>query len=162
MKTQNLMVFAISLILYINDASGFCGFYVAKADATLFNEASQVIVVRDGNRTVITMSSDFKGNVKDFAMVVPVPEVLQEENIRVAERIIFDKLDAYSAPRLVEYYDDNPCYIDYGYVYDAITFEEKMEVSEPAQIRAASYGVTIEAQYTIGEYDILILSATES
>ncbi|MBL4654510.1 MAG: DUF2330 domain-containing protein [Bacteroidia bacterium] len=162
MKTQNLMVFAISLILYINDASGFCGFYVAKADATLFNEASQVIVVRDGNRTVITMSSDFKGNVKDFAMVVPVPEVLKEENIRVAERIIFDKLDAYSAPRLVEYYDDNPCYIDYGYVYDPITFEEKMEVSEPAQIRAASYGVTIEAQYTIGEYDILILSATES
>ena len=34
-------------------ASAFCGFYVGKADAKLFNEASQVILVRDGDRTVI-------------------------------------------------------------------------------------------------------------
>ena len=62
-----------------HEAAAFCGFYVSKADGTLKNKTSQVILVRDGNRTVITMYNDFKGNLKDFAMVVPVPVVLAKE-----------------------------------------------------------------------------------
>ena len=42
-------------------ALAFCGFYVAKADAKLFNKASQVVLVRDGDRTVLTMANDFQG-----------------------------------------------------------------------------------------------------
>ena len=42
---------------------GFCGFYVAKADTKLFNKASQVVLVRDGDRTVMTMANDFKGDL---------------------------------------------------------------------------------------------------
>ena len=34
-------------------ALAFCGFYVARADAALFNKASQVVLARDGDRTVI-------------------------------------------------------------------------------------------------------------
>ena len=89
-------------------ASSFCGFYVAKADTKLFNKTSQVILVRDGQKTTVTMSNDFDGDVKDFAMVVPVPTVLEREDIRVVPSTLFDKLDAYSGPRLVEYYDKNP------------------------------------------------------
>ena len=55
------------------DVLAFCGFYVAKADTALYNEASQVAIAKDGSRTVLTMANDFKGDVKDFAMVVPVP-----------------------------------------------------------------------------------------
>jgi hypothetical protein len=40
--------FAISLALQSTPAAALCGFYVGKADAKLFNEASQVIVARDG------------------------------------------------------------------------------------------------------------------
>src|SRR5262249_54631369 len=87
-------------------ALGFCGFYVAKADTRLFNKASQVVLVRDGDRTVLTMSNDFKGDPKEFAIVIPVPTVLQREQIHVAEKGLIDHLDAYSAPRLVEYFDD--------------------------------------------------------
>src|SRR4026207_496083 len=87
----------------------FCGFYVSKADGTLKNKTSQVILVRDGNRTVITMYNDFKGNLKDFAMVVPVPVVLQQKDIKVVDQAIFNTLNEYSKPRLVEYYDQNPC-----------------------------------------------------
>jgi hypothetical protein len=50
-----------------NNAFAFCGFYVAKADASLLTKTSQVILVRNGDRTTITMSSDFEGSVKDFA-----------------------------------------------------------------------------------------------
>ena len=90
-------------------ASAFCGFYVAKADTDLFNDASKVVLARDGERTVITMASDFRGDVSEFAMVVPVVDIPTEEQIHVANPALIDHIDAYTAPRLVEYYDENPC-----------------------------------------------------
>ena len=39
-------------------------------------------------------------------MVIPVPTVLSRNNIKVVDRYIFDRLNGYSGPRLVEYYDD--------------------------------------------------------
>ena len=92
-----------------SSAEAFCGFYVGKSDASLFNEASQVALVRDGDRTVLTMSNDYKGELTDFALVVPVPTTLSKEQIHVGERKFLERLDAYSAPRLVEYYDPDPC-----------------------------------------------------
>ncbi|MBL0126530.1 MAG: DUF2330 domain-containing protein [Flavobacteriales bacterium] len=162
MNTRSLLPFAAFLASM--HASAFCGFYVAKADATLFNDRSEVILVRDGQRTIITMSNDFKGDVKDFAMVVPVPTVLRREDIRVVERRLFDALDAYSAPRLVEYYDENPC-VRFD-LYDSVMESEMSRAPTStgmAQEKTArKMGVTIEARYTVGEYDILLLSATES
>src|SRR5262249_15350295 len=88
-------------------AHSFCGFYVATGDAKLFNKSSQVVLVRDGVRTVLTMGSDFKGDPKEFALVVPVPTVLERDQIHVGDSKIVAHLDAYSAPRLVEYYDED-------------------------------------------------------
>src|SRR3982751_401457 len=87
----------------------FCGFYVAKADTKLFNKASQVVLVRDGDRTVMTMANDFEGEPKEFAVVIPVPTFLKREQIHVGDKALVDHLAAYSAPRLVEYFDRNPC-----------------------------------------------------
>lgn len=161
---------AAALLLMITGASifnsvyAFCGFYVAKADAKLFNKSSQVILVRDGLRSIITMNSDFQGNVKDFAMVVPVPVVLKREQIRIADASLFRLLDDYSGPRLVEYYDENPCY---NYlVEDSRSSMDFPSVAEgmvsTTVTRKNMRGVKIEARYAIGEYDILILSAKES
>lgn len=142
----------------------FCGFYVAKAGTELFNQKSEVIMVRDGNKNTITMSNDFKGNAKNFAMVVPVPVVLKREDIQVVERNIFQFLDDYSAPRLVEYHDEHPCQIFDNKMYlkssTARTTTENisMEMAEGAVRKK----VTIEASYEVGEYNILILSAKES
>lgn len=140
----------------------FCGFYVAKADTKLFNKASQVVMVRDGDRTVLTMANDFKGDPKEFAIVIPVPTFIQREQIHVAEKALLDHLDAYSAPRLVEYFDGDPCAM-----YDLERMPAPTAQAAPGEAgagagRAKSLGVTIEAQYTVGEYDILILSAKES
>ncbi|HEX4495122.1 MAG TPA: DUF2330 domain-containing protein [Thermoanaerobaculia bacterium] len=143
-------------------ALGFCGFYVAKADTRLFNQASQVVLARDGERTVLTMANDFKGDPKEFAVVIPVPTVLQKEQIHVAEKALLDHLDAYSAPRLVEYFDADPCQPVYPVAAPAVRSElDALGYSGGARC-AKSLGVTIEAQYTVGEYDILILSARES
>jgi hypothetical protein len=89
-------------------ANAFCGFFVGKADSTLFNEASKVIMVRNEDKTVISMQNDYRGDLKEFAIVVPVPQVLQRGQINVGDPKIFDRIDAYSAPRLAEYFDSNP------------------------------------------------------
>ena len=98
-----------AMLLSAWDAQSFCGFYVAKIGTQLFNNKSEVILVRDGKNSTITMSNDFKGDVKDFAMVVPVPVVLRKDQIRITNRNVFARLGEYSSPRLVEYYDQNPC-----------------------------------------------------
>ena len=47
------------------------------------------------------MANDYQGEAKDFAMVVPVPTVLKKEQVKVANPNIMERLDAFSAPRLV-------------------------------------------------------------
>ena len=138
----------------------FCGFYVAKADTKLFNKASQVVLVRQEDKTVMTMANDFKGDPKEFAVVVPVPTVLQKGQIHVGDKALLDHLDAYSAPRLVEYFDEDPCR---RMTYDRVMPLAAMTAGgRGGAAQAKSLGVTIEAQYTVGEYDILILSAQQS
>ena len=112
------LAMAAGLLLAPGAANAFCGFYVAGGDAKLFNEASKVVMVRDRDRTVITMANDFQGDVKEFAMVIPAPTATMESgtsNTDVERRRGADAL-----------------------------------------------GVKIEAEYTVGEYDIVILSAKES
>ena len=150
---------ALSPMLY-----SFCGFYVSKADGTLKNKTSQVILVRDGNRTVITMYNDYKGDVKDFAMVVPVPVVLRKDDIHVVDQSIFQRLNDYSAPRLVEYWDQNPCNV---YAEEDEKVVTALGIAKaPKELGYSTtkkdLGVRVEAKYLVGEYDILILSAKES
>jgi len=148
-----------------HEAAAFCGFYVSKADGTLKNKTSQVILVRDGNRNVITMFNDFKGNLKDFAMVVPVPVVLNKADIKVVDQQIFNTLNDYSKPRLVEYYDQNPCH-PYPMEDRLIGTVSGVQTNKSAALseskKERDLGVKIEAKYLVGEYDILILSAKES
>ena len=153
---------AVGVFLH-SDAQAFCGFYVAKADTKLFNKASQVVLVRDGDRTVITMSNDFQGNPTEFAMVIPVPTFIEREQIHVGDRAVIDHLDAYTSPRLVEYFDPDPCARpEMLYERDAWAATALKSMGNAAQSRARATGVTIEASYTVGEYDILILSAEQS
>lgn len=144
-------------------AHAFCGFYVAKADTSLFNKASKVVMVRDENRTVLTMANDFQGDPKEFAIVVPVPTFLEKGQIHVGERAVIEHLDAYTAPRLVEYFDDDPCAVMMRMQEKAMAPSATGSARDMSEVaKAKKLGVTIEAQYTVGEYDILILSAKES
>jgi hypothetical protein len=161
--SRRSILLAASLLpaLLPSPALAFCGFYVAKADAKLFNQASQVALVRDGERTVMTMANDYQGELKEFAIVIPVPVVLQRDQIEVVDKALLDHLDAYSAPRLVEYFDKDPC-MQAQYDELAALGYAAGAPAKAGAARAKSLGVTIEARYTVGEYDILILSAKES
>ena len=144
-------------------ADAFCGFYVAPNDAPLYADASMVALIRDGTRTVLSMSNNYKGPATDFAMVVPVPVVLQKENVKTLPLGVFQKLEALSAPRLVEYWEQDPCN---PFIYDGLKMKgggggPGMPMAKTAD-DDKDYGVKIEAQFKVGEYDIVILSATQS
>lgn len=144
-------------------AHAFCGFYVAKADTKLFNDASKVVIARNEDRTVLTMVNDYRGDPEEFAMVVPVPTFIERGQIHVGKQAVVDHLDAYSAPRLVEYHDPDPCALA---EFDALRSPGMRARAAPRQDGgfggAAALGVEVEAEYTVGEYDIVILSAEQS
>ncbi len=158
-----LLLAVVAVFCFAPAAWAFCGFYVAKADTKLYNKASQVVIARNGDRTVLTMANDFQGEVKDFAIVVPVPTVLQKEQVRVTEPKIIERLDAFSAPRLVEYFDPDPC-APLPIFSRNLLFNAAAGNGGNVEVQGSdrSLGVTVEARFNVGEYDIVILSAKES
>jgi hypothetical protein len=142
-------------------AWAFCGFYVAQADAKLFNKSSKVVLTRDGEKTAITMANDYQGDAKEFAVVIPVPTFIERKQIGVVDMPTIDHLDAFTAPRLVEYHDDDPC-------APKPPMPVAMARGGPMLAYAGNdgagryKGVTVEATYDVGEYDVSILSAKES
>jgi hypothetical protein len=156
---------AVSAVLWPPaEARAFCGFYVGRAGARLYNHASQVVMVRDGDRTVISLMNDYQGEPEQFALVIPVPVVLQQGQIHIGNRELFQRIDSYSAPRLVEYYDPSPCPLPMSELQRPtnMAMAGAARADMLAKDAAKALGVTVEAQYTIGEYDIVILSATQS
>src|SRR4028119_521384 len=160
-----LITFLLTFVVVIGltqKAWAFCGFYVAKADSKLYNQASQVIIARDGDRTILTMANDYQGDVKDFALVVPVPVVLQQDQVNVGDPQIIERLDAFSAPRLVEYFDPDPCAPPGPDNREGGATRSASDSELIADQNESALGVTVEARFSVGEYDILILSAKES
>ena len=159
-----LLTLVIALVVIVGftpQAWAFCGFYVAKADTKLYNQASQVVIARDRDRTILTMANDYQGDVQDFALVVPVPVVLTEDQVHVGDPKIIQRLDAFSAPRLVEYFDSDPCAPPVEFSVrpapvNSVTSGRRGAIEDEA------LGVTVEERFSVGEYDIVILSAKES
>jgi len=163
MKRSILAAVLAAAVLPAGDAAAFCGFYVSGADASLYNNATQVVLMRDGTRTVMSMQNNYQGPPQDFAMVVPVPVVLEEGDVKTLPHDIFKKIDLLDAPRLVEYWEQDPCGGGYGWdrrrpmksAAGGAGIAEKDE-------KPRDYGVTIEAQFTVAEYEVVILSARDS
>ncbi len=151
-------------VLAAGSAHAFCGFYVSGADQSLFNNATQVVMMREGTRTVLSMQNNYQGPPSDFAMVIPVPVVLQKENVKTLNKAVFDKIDKLAAPRLVEYWEQDPCWKPSPERYDRSPAKPAPMAMKAAGSGTGSldYGVTIEAQFSVGEYEIVILSANDA
>ncbi|MBC7973737.1 MAG: DUF2330 domain-containing protein [Myxococcales bacterium] len=158
-------VAALAIAAQAGTASAFCGFYVSGSGEKMFNDATNVVLMRDGTRTVLSMQNDYKGPLDDFAMVIPVPVVLREQDVKTLAKAVFDHTDALGSPRLVEYWEQDPCPVP------AMREERSMGRAAGAPMASSAADgmalakkatVKIEAQFDVAEYKILILSATDS
>ncbi|MCU0696366.1 MAG: DUF2330 domain-containing protein [Myxococcaceae bacterium] len=139
-------------------AHAFCGFYVSSAGGQLFNDATMVVLMREGTRTVLSMQNTYRGPPADFAMVVPVPVVLQRENVRTLPKDAFDRLDALASPRLVQMcVDDEGGPRGGGLLSAARSADIGGLGTLPRDL-----GVKVEARFEVNEYDVVILSAKDA
>ena len=156
---------ALGVAAYLGSAApahAFCGFYVGGAGAKLFNNATEVVLMRHGTTTVLSMQNNYQGPPERFAMVVPVPVVVKEKQVKTLPRDVFEKVDTLGAPRLVEYWEFDPCSPGYeepgmpSVMFDEETSDSASDADE------STYKVKIEAKFSVGEYDVVVLSAQES
>jgi hypothetical protein len=166
MTKLGLVLGAAVIVAAAPTAHAFCGFYVSGTSGKMFNDATQVVLMRDGTRTVLAMQNDYKGPLADFAMVIPVPTVLREKDVKVLRPDVFDRVDSLGSPRLVEYWEEDPCPPE-GDVYGGLLGNEAGEMSGSFGFGRSGFGpggggVQVEAKFDVGEYKIMVLSATDS
>jgi hypothetical protein len=159
-KVLVLLPVLAAALLASATAEAFCGFYVSGAGSTLLNNATQVVLMRSGNRTVQTMQNNYQGPPEGFAMVIPVPVVLMEDNVKVVNDEVFAKIDQLTAPRLVEYWEIDPCQ-EWGWDEDFAGGGDPSLGNNGAPTSDNNGGVTVEAEFKVGEYEIVILSAQD-
>jgi MYXO-CTERM domain-containing protein len=159
---MRVLAAAIALVVASSTAHAFCGFYVAGSDKPMFNDATQVVLMRSGTRTVLSMQNNCKGPPEAFAMVIPVPTVLHDGDVKILDPEVFKIVEQMGSPRLVEYWEQDPCRADYA--DDEVGGTGKAMALEEGKMgkKDADTGVTVEAQFTVGEYQVVILSATDS
>ena len=106
MRILVTVIAAAMTVVVTTTAQAFCGFYVARADTSLFNSASQVVLVRDDNRTVVlypVIATDLPG-VSDgwqkISIEFSIPEGctsislrLKGRNMRQGEWVLFDDVE---------------------------------------------------------------------
>ncbi len=143
-------------------AHAFCGFYVSGSGDKMFADATQVVLMRDGTKTVLSMQNDYKGPLSDFAMVVPVPVVLHEKDVKTLPKAVFDHVESLGSPRLVEYWEQDPCYVEREYDKEEKLADAPSGRAYGAVATPMKDSVKIEAKFDVAEYKILVLSATDS
>ncbi|MGD1700965.1 DUF2330 domain-containing protein [Dapis sp. BLCC M229] len=136
----------VSMSIDVKKVRSFCGFFVAKVDAEMFNNRSQVAIAHQDNQTTYSLAFDYKGEPEEFALILPVPVVLKKQDVRVISPKLFQRLDDFTAPRLIDYdFESNPALRGGG-----------------ARSGFPRQNVRVIESFTVGEYDVFILSATES
>jgi hypothetical protein len=157
---------ALALAIAAPAAEAFCGFYINQGDQKMFNDATNVVLMRQGTRTVLSMQNAYRGPLQDFAMVIPVPVVLKQADVKTLDKGVLDRIDSLGSPRLVEYWEQDPCPKPYDRRWDEGVATRapmaKRSAAEPGMAQGRGDSVKIEARFEVGEYKILILSATDS
>ena len=118
-------------------------------------DTAQVVIVREGLRTTFSVSINPFGDPQEFALVLPVPEILGEEDVRTLDGTIFATLDGYTAPRHV---NDAGCGASASCPSLAFAATDYAMSASPGEDST----VEVEAEFLVGEYQITILSAEES
>ena len=159
--TRAVFAAIVAAVCAPSTADAFCGFYVTGSDQQLVADATQVVLMRKGTRTVLSMQNNYKGPPEAFAMVIPVPVVLKEKDVKTLPPQVFANVERMGAPRLVEYWEQDPCTPERTYEFARAGAPPPMAAA-PRALKSADLGVTVEAQFSVGEYQIVILSAKES
>lgn len=143
-------------ILLASPAHAFCGTYVGGSGDTLINESSQVILARSGTTTSLTLTMDYRGSATEFALLLPVPEVITADDVTAMDQEIIDWIAGFSRPRAVRYSCDDA----FDTQLDGYGCGNLMGCGGAA--KDGAYGTEVEGSFKAYGYEFVVLSAEES
>lgn len=166
--TPTALVAAFTALVSPNPAMAFCGAYVGDPSDSMSNTSSEVILARDGNTTTLTLIMDYEGTANEFAVLLPVPQVLNADDVGSVNQDLVEWIGDFSVPRQVAYSCDdifetkvvktNGCALGFGcssYAPADGSLTDKASDDYDT-------GVTVESSFTEQGYEFVVLSADES
>lgn len=100
---------ALAALAGTSPAAAFPGFFASKKQDPIKTYSTQIAVMKRGADTVVTVMPDYEGPLEGFAMVMLLPADATIEKVTTLKRDFIDRLDALSAPRFHEYWEQDPC-----------------------------------------------------
>ncbi len=169
-KTSFSALLSFSLALLAPSGEAFPGFLTSKTGAAIKVNSSQIVVMKKGNATAVSLMSDYEGSLEPFAMVLVVPADVSPARVTTLKREYIDRVDALSAPRFHEYWEQDPC--DPGPVEQEWQRNMKADSSsaflgggdmpESTQKVAKELSLDVKAQQKEGEYAFTLLGKDDS
>lgn len=142
-------------------AHAFCGLYLAADNAPRLGDATELVVMRKGTRTVLSMQNSYIGPAEPFAFVLPVPAAVQARDVAVVDRGAFDAVERLGAPRLVELWEQDPCASAEAAATQRTASSATAELDPPVETDVEDPDVILESQLAAGEYQIAIVAAKD-
>lgn len=155
---------------WVGTAHAFCGTFVGAPGSHLVNRTSQIVIARQGDLTTLTLMADFQGDLSDFALLIPVPDSLDQASVGAIAPEVVDRLDRYSTPRLVSYTCGDAVSVEHqglactpyylGGCSPSRSFSSLGEtIPVDVEPDSAAGTVTVEAEFQVAEYDVVLLAA---
>ena len=174
MKARGLsfsaLLSACLLLLAAPPARAFPGFLASKTKTEIKVNSTQVVLMKKGNVTAVTVMSDYEGPLEPFAMVLVVPADVTADHVTTLKREYVDRLDGISAPRFHEYWEQDPC--DPGPTEQEWQRNMKADSSsaflgggdmpQSTQKVAKELSLDVQAKQKEGEYSFTLLAKDES
>src|SRR5450432_3438353 len=156
----------LSLTLPVTSpALSFPGFLASKKSTDVKIHSTQIVIMKKGNATAVSVMPDYEGPLEPFAMVLVVPADVTAERVTTLKREYVDRIDAISAPRFHEYWEQDPC--DPGPVEQEWQRNMKADSSsaflgggdmpQSTQKVAKELSLDVKAQQKEGEYSFTLL-----
>jgi hypothetical protein len=150
-------------------AHAFPGFLASKKSTDIKIHSTQMVIMKKGNTTAVSVMPDYEGPLEPFAMVLVVPSDVTADRVTTLKREYVDRVDALSAPRFHEYWEQDPC--DPGPVEQewernmkadsASAFLGGGDMPQGGQKVAKELSLDVEAKKKEGEYAFSLLGKDE-
>lgn len=145
-----ITVLALSLLASA-EARAFAGFYATRGPTPVDSPSSTVVLMRDGDRTVVSLRVHPGDATGDLALIVPVPGAIERSAVRTLRPDALDRVERVSAPRLVEFWERDPC-----------APPPVEDPTAPFDNASRPPAETVEAGFAAADYDVAIVRATSA
>jgi len=100
---------ALAVATTAEPAHALNGFFASKQEGPVKSYTTQVVVMKKGNTTAVSVMPDYEGPLEGFAVVLVVPGDVVADHVSTLKREFIDRVDALSAPRFHEFWEQDPC-----------------------------------------------------